>query len=192
MEQIARAMLLALVFTSNPTSGQTGDIMDYVYELQPQFHHKHAPAPGTHVVYAHTNCHEETFPILIGVVCAPNGTLIAADIPNFTTVVKSSTVEARASGWFTLDASNYVLLALSEPKYNTMPACPLQDTYAMELSMDRFQKAQLIINSIQFQHVLRLRIEGCALGRPKVVDAELLECDNEKCQQEMRTPVPLK
>jgi hypothetical protein len=28
--------------------------------------------------------------------------------------------------------------------------------------------------------------------RPKIVDVELLECDNEKCQREMRTPIPLK
>jgi len=101
-------------------------------------------------------------------------------------------IEGKLSGWFLLNRKEFALLRLGESDYSKGFDCPLQDTYAMPMlpitASKVGEKIRVAINSIKFGHKVRLDIQGCVLGRPRVVDVGIVNCD-QKCLETLTVPL---
>lgn len=142
-------------------------------------------------VYFESNCKIDAFPAFDeSVKCNANGQLVIDNSFNHTRSAPALTVEGILDGLFALSEKRHMLVKLKNATHNTTINCESQDAYILPIDEDSSDETvQIAVNSLIFGYTLRFYIQGCELGRPKIIDFEVLGCSSRECQSSLKTPL---
>lgn len=142
-------------------------------------------------IYYERSCQVESFPALDkSVICTSSGQLSVNDQFQSTSAVSVVNTEGTITGLFTLDEKRHMLVRVENASDNEAIACEIQNTYVMAIAESHSdEQIQTAVNSLIFGYTLRFNIQGCELGRPRVIDFEVLNCSDRKCQDSLKTPL---
>lgn len=142
-------------------------------------------------IYYESSCKVDGFPAFDkSVKCNANGQLVIDN--DSTNVYEDSalSVEGMLVGLFALSEKRHMLMKLMNANHNMEIKCENQDAYILPIIEDSSDETvQIAVNSLIFGYTLRFNIQGCELGRPKIIDFEVLDCSSRKCQSSLNTPL---
>jgi hypothetical protein len=142
-------------------------------------------------IYYESSCKVEGFPAFDkSVKCNTNGQLVIDNDSTNRYEDTVSSVEGILVGLFALSEKRHMLVKLKNANHNMEINCENQDAYILPIIEDSSNETvQIAVNSLIFGYTLRFNIQGCELGRPKIIDFEVLDCSSKKCQSSLKTPL---
>lgn len=166
------------------------DFFDFVYRGKSSYNPFSRQMDNKRIYYERS-CQVESFPPLDkSVICTSSGQLSVDDYFHSTSEVPVVKTEGTITGLFTLDEKRHMLVRVENASGNEAIACEIQGAYIMAVAESHSnEQVQTAVNALIFGYTLRFNIQGCERGRPRVLDFEVLNCSDRKCQDSLKTPL---
>lgn len=140
-------------------------------------------------IYYESSCRADNFPVFNAVQCTPEGKLEVSSDEAVVNDTVAGEVQGSLVGLFFVNGEGQMLLALQNAA-SVVDGCGINDTYVLPLAGDtRNTLLRTAVNALILEYTVQLNIQGCALGRAKVISLEVLNCTSKKCRSTLQTPL---